>query len=111
LETLAIVAYRQPVTRADIEYLRGVDSGGVVKSLLDKRLVRIVGKMDAPGRPLLYGTSREFLEFFGLRTLKDLPTLKEFTELTRESESLLLDFEAGIEEEPSPAAPEESGEG
>nr|WP_245523317.1 SMC-Scp complex subunit ScpB [Syntrophotalea carbinolica] len=95
LEALAIIAYQQPVTRADIDYLRGVDSGGVVKSLLDKRLVRIVGKKDVPGRPLLYGTSREFLEFFGLRSLSDLPTLKEFTELTKESESLLFDFDAG----------------
>ena len=98
LEALAIVAYRQPVTRAEIDYLRGVDSGGVVKSLLDRRLVRIVGKKDIPGRPLLYGTSREFLEFFGLRSLSDLPTLKEFTELTTESESLLFDFEAGLDD-------------
>lgn len=98
LEALAIIAYRQPVTRADIDYLRGVDSGGVVKSLLDKRLVRIVGKKDIPGRPLLYGTSREFLEFFGLQSLEDLPTLKEFTELTKESETLLFDFEAGLED-------------
>ncbi len=98
LEALAIIAYRQPVTRADIDYLRGVDSGGVVKSLLDKRLVRIVGKKDIPGRPLIYGTSREFLEFFGLQSLDDLPTLKEFTELTKESETLLFDFEAGLDE-------------
>jgi segregation and condensation protein B len=96
METLAIIAYRQPVTRADIDYLRGVDSGGVVKSLLDKRLVRILGKMDMPGRPLLYGTSREFLEFFGLQSLDELPTLKEFTELTPQSEPLLFDFEAGL---------------
>lgn len=98
MEALAIIAYRQPVTRADIDYLRGVDSGGVVKSLLDKRLVRIVGKKDIPGRPLIYGTSREFLEFFGLQSLDDLPTLKEFTELTKESETLLFDFDAGLEE-------------
>jgi segregation and condensation protein B len=108
LETLAIVAYRQPVTRADVEYLRGVDSGGVVKSLLDKRLVRIVGKKDVPGRPLLYGTTREFLEFFGLRSLDDLPTLKEFTELTRESESLLFDFDAEFDGQ---ASPKGSGQG
>lgn len=106
LEALAIIAYQQPVTRADIDYLRGVDSGGVIKSLLDKRLVRIVGKKDIPGRPLLYGTSREFLEFFGLRSLSDLPTLKEFTELTKESESLLFDFDAGAEDET--ASPEKS---
>ncbi len=69
LETLAIVAYRQPVTRAEIEYLRGVDSGGVLKTLLDKRLVKILGKKDVPGRPMIYGTSREFLELFTLRSL------------------------------------------
>jgi len=81
LETLAIVAYRQPVTRAEIEHLRGVDSGGVLKTLLDKKLVRILGKKDIPGRPLIYGTSREFLEVFGLKNLKGLPTLKEIQAL------------------------------
>lgn len=84
LETLAIIAYRQPATRADIEYLRGVDSGGVMKTLLDKNLLRILGKKDVPGRPLIYGTSRHFLELFGLRDLADLPTLKEFTALDPE---------------------------
>jgi segregation and condensation protein B len=86
LESLAIIAYRQPITRAEIEYLRGVDSGGVVKTLLDKHLVRILGKKDVPGRPLMYGTSREFLEFFGLRDLAQLPALKEFSELLPEHE-------------------------
>jgi len=81
LETLAIIAYRQPATRAEIEYLRGVDSGGVMKTLLEKNLLRILGKKEVPGRPLMYGTSRHFLELFGLRDLKDLPTLKEFTDL------------------------------
>ena len=81
LETLAIIAYRQPATRAEIEYLRGVDSGGVMKTLLDKNLLRILGKKDVPGRPLMYGTSRQFLELFGLRDLNDLPTLKEFAAL------------------------------
>lgn len=84
LETLAIIAYRQPVTRAEVEYLRGVDSGGVMKTLLDKNLLRILGKKDVPGRPLLYGTSRHFLELFGLRSLDDLPTLKEFSALQPE---------------------------
>ncbi|MEA3544201.1 MAG: SMC-Scp complex subunit ScpB [Thermodesulfobacteriota bacterium] len=84
LETLAIIAYRQPVTRAEIEYLRGVDSGGVMKTLLDKNLLRILGKKDVPGRPLIYGTSRQFLELFGLRDLSDLPTLKEFSALDPE---------------------------
>lgn len=86
LETLAMVAYRQPVTRAEVEYLRGVDSGGVMKTLLEKGLVRILGKKDVPGRPLMYGTSRKFLEFFGLRDLNDLPTLKEFSSLDPELE-------------------------
>jgi len=81
LETLAIVAYRQPVTRAEIEHLRGVDCGGVLKSLLEKHLVRILGKKDIPGRPLIYGTSKEFLEIFGLKDLKSLPTLKEIQAL------------------------------
>ncbi|HIJ94678.1 MAG TPA: SMC-Scp complex subunit ScpB [Desulfuromonadales bacterium] len=81
LETLAIIAYRQPVTRAEVEHLRGVDCGGVLKTLLEKHLVRILGKKDIPGRPLIYGTSKEFLEIFGLKDLKSLPTLKEIQAL------------------------------
>ena len=85
VETLAIVAYRQPVTRPEIDDIRGVDSGATLKLLLERDLVRILGKKDEPGRPLLYGTTTQFLEFFGLKSLKDLPTLKEFTELSEES--------------------------
>jgi segregation and condensation protein B len=81
LETLAIIAYRQPITRPDIEYLRGVDSGSVVKTLLEKHLVRILGKKDVPGKPMIYGTTKEFLELFGLPDLAALPTLREFSEL------------------------------
>lgn len=81
LETLAIVAYRQPVTRQEIEYLRGVDTGAVLKTLLEKRLVRILGKKDIPGRPIIYGTTREFLEVFNLKDLKGLPTLREIGSL------------------------------
>lgn len=77
LETLAIVAYRQPVTRAQVEHLRGVDSASNLRNLLDKRLVRIVGKDNAPGRPLIYGTTRHFLSLFNLTSLKDLPTLED----------------------------------
>jgi segregation and condensation protein B len=84
LETLAIVAYRQPVTRAEIEEVRGVDCGGVLKTLLDKGLARIVGKKDVPGRPLLYGTSRRFLEAFGLASLAELPSLQDIEELLAE---------------------------
>ncbi|NJC87554.1 MAG: SMC-Scp complex subunit ScpB [Desulfuromonas sp.] len=86
LETLAIVAYRQPVTRTEIEYLRGVDSGSVLKTLLDRHLVRILGKKDVPGKPAIYGTTREFLELFGLADLAALPTLKEFSELAAEAD-------------------------
>lgn len=92
METLSIVAYRQPVTRAEVEYLRGVDSGGVMKNLLEKNLLRILGKKDIPGRPLMYGTSRHFLELFGLQSLNDLPTLKEFSALEPElAEAVPLD--------------------
>jgi segregation and condensation protein B len=100
LETLAIIAYRQPVTRTEIEYLRGVDSGSVLKTLLDKHLVRILGRKDVPGKPAIYGTSREFLELFGLPDLAALPTLKEFSELaadagTDEGVAVLSDGDAG----------------
>lgn len=102
LEALAIIAYRQPVTRSEIDYLRGVDSGGVVKTLLERHLIRILGKKDVPGKPLIYGTTREFLEFFGLRDLASLPTLKEFSELNPEElaagEALLPGFEPLAEE-------------
>lgn len=84
LETLAIVAYRQPITRVEIDEIRGVDSGGVVKTLLEKNLLRIVGKKEEAGRPMLYGTTQEFLELFQLKSLKDLPTLKDFRELEEE---------------------------
>ncbi len=94
VETLAIAAYRQPVTRPEIDDIRGVDSGATLKLLLDRDLVRILGKKDEPGRPLLYGTTTQFLEFFGLKSLKDLPTLKEFTELTEESR-LVAEAELG----------------
>lgn len=81
LETLAVVAYRQPVTKPQIEEIRGVDCSGALKALLDKRLVRILGKAEDVGRPLLYGTSKTFLEFFNLQSLNDLPTLKQLQEL------------------------------
>ncbi|MDO8644392.1 MAG: SMC-Scp complex subunit ScpB [bacterium] len=85
LEVLAIIAYRQPVTRPEIEDIRGVDSGGVLKSLIERRFIKIVGKKDEPGRPLIYATSPEFLQLFGLKDLSDLPSLKDFEEkLARE---------------------------
>jgi len=84
LESLAIIAYKQPLTRAEIDGIRGVDTGAVVKSLLERRLVRIVGHREVPGRPMLYGTSKRFLEVFGLKSLKDLPALRELDELAKE---------------------------
>jgi segregation and condensation protein B len=77
LETLAIVAYRQPCTRLDIESVRGVDADAVLSTLLERRLVRIVGRKEAPGRPLLYATTRDFLEVFGLPDLNALPPLRD----------------------------------
>ena len=84
LETLAIIAYRQPTTRAEIEDVRGVDAGATVKSLLERHLIRIAGQREVPGRPMVYATTRRFLEVFGLERLKDLPTLRELDELARE---------------------------
>ena len=84
LETLAMIAYRQPITRTEVEYLRGVDSGGVVKTLLEKKMIRILGKKDIPGKPLIYGTTREFLETFGLPDLASLPTLRDVHELAEQ---------------------------
>jgi segregation and condensation protein B len=101
LETLAIVAYRQPVTRPEIEEIRGVDCGAVVKALLERRLVRILGKKEEPGRPILYGTTREFLEFFSLKDLASLPTLREFHELSQEHREIV---EKTPEPEPEPIA-------
>lgn len=77
LETLAIIAYKQPIIKAEIEELRGVNSEGVIKTLLDRRLIKIMGRKEAPGKPLLYGTTREFLQYFGLKDLTELPTLKD----------------------------------
>ena len=89
LETLAIIAYRQPVTRPEVEDVRGVDSGAVIKALLDRRLIKILGKKEEVGRPILYGTTREFLEFFALRDLASLPTLREFQELSQEHQEIV----------------------
>ncbi|MEC4676205.1 MAG: SMC-Scp complex subunit ScpB [Nitrospirota bacterium] len=79
LETLAIIAYNQPIIKAELELIRGVNSDGVIKTLLDRRLIKIMGRKEVPGKPLLYGTTREFLQYFGLKDLSELPTLKELT--------------------------------
>jgi segregation and condensation protein B len=83
LETLAIVAYKQPITKAEIEDIRGVNVDGVVSTLLERRLIRIVARKDVPGKPFLYGTTKEFLETFNLKDLSGLPTLKEMEEMTQ----------------------------
>lgn len=88
IETLAITAYRQPVTRPEVEDVRGVDSGSAMRVLLDRGLVRMLGRKEEAGRPLLYGTTPQFLEFFGLKSLKELPTLREFSDLSDESRAL-----------------------
>jgi segregation and condensation protein B len=80
LETLSIIAYKQPVTKADIEFIRGVNVDGPLRTLLEKGVIRIAGRKDVPGRPILYGTTREFLVRFGLGSIKDLPPLSEFTQ-------------------------------
>jgi segregation and condensation protein B len=81
LETLALVAYRQPLTRAEIEHVRGVDVGATLRSLVERKLVRIAGHREVPGRPMLYATTKRFLEIFGLGSLEDLPTLRDLQEL------------------------------
>jgi segregation and condensation protein B len=85
LETLAIIGYKQPLTKAEIEAIRGVNSDGVMHSLLERRLVRTVGRKDVAGRPLLYGTTREFLQAFGLKDLGELPKLTELKELLKQA--------------------------
>jgi segregation and condensation protein B len=94
LETLAIIAYKQPLTRAELEHVRGVDVGAVVASLLDRKLVRIAGHREVPGRPMLYATTRRFLEVFGLASLSDLPTLREIEDLLRDR--VAAEAEAGV---------------
>ncbi|MDP3097241.1 MAG: SMC-Scp complex subunit ScpB [Syntrophales bacterium] len=86
LETLAVVAYRQPLVKAEIDRIRGVDASGALKGLLEKKLVRIVGRKDVPGKPIIYGTTRKFLEVFNLKDLSELPTLRELRDLQEQQE-------------------------
>jgi segregation and condensation protein B len=94
LETLSIVAYKQPVTRLEIEQIRGVDCAGSIKTLMERRLIKVVGKKDVIGRPFLFGTSREFLEIFGLASLSDLPSMRDI-------EDFLSAATGGVVAEPS----------
>jgi len=91
LETLAIIAYRQPITRPEIDDIRGVDSTATLKLLIDRMLIRVLGKREEVGRPMLYGTTKEFLDFFSLGDLRELPTLREYSELTAESRKVMSD--------------------
>ena len=109
LETLAIIAYKQPVLRSDIEYIRGVDSGGVLRMLLERKIIKVLGRKDIPGRPMIYGTTKQFLAMFDLKDLKDLPTPKEIESfgesggeeetfpMAESSQHLPVPAEAGIE--------------
>ena len=112
LETLAIVAYRQPVTRPEIEAIRGVNVDRIMRNLGEKKLVVILGRKDVPGKPLVYGTTKEFLEYFGLAKLDDLPPLQEFVDQEESEEAAgeddILPLEEEKEEEPADEA--EGGE-
>lgn len=101
LETLAIIAYKQPAMRAEIEQIRGVETSSVLRTLLDQKLIRIVGRKDIPGRPILYGTSKTFLQKFGLRDLRDLPPLRDFAALGQGDSTSLFEDE--------PADPHQAG--
>jgi segregation and condensation protein B len=107
LETLAIIAYKQPIVRMEIEKIRGVDSGGVLHTLLEKKIIKILGKKDIPGRPLVYGTAKKFLELFGLKDLASLPTLKDIESLgNTPAEDLLLFPREGTGDHESPVTPD-----
>ena len=105
LETLAMVAYRQPIIRPEIEAIRGVDSGWVLRTLLEKGLIKVMGRKDIPGRPIVYGTTQAFLELFSLNTLSDLPTLREIVPPSV-SEEISQERVQGIEAEA--ATPQET---
>lgn len=110
LETLALVAFKQPVTRAEIDNVRGVDSAGVLRTLLEVDMVRIVGRSDGLGRPMLFGTTREFLVHFGLKGLADLPKPKELEELLAEGARKQA-LAAGGDETAAPGSGDEAGGG
>ena len=105
METVAIIAYRQPITRPEIEQLRGVDTGGVLETLLERRMIKIAGRKEAPGRPMVYATTDEFLEIFGLKDLESLPDLSEFREIERSIEQANTGPVQSVETHPEDAAP------
>ncbi|OGX13665.1 MAG: SMC-Scp complex subunit ScpB [Nitrospirae bacterium RIFCSPLOWO2_12_FULL_63_8] len=95
MESLAIIAYKQPIVRAEIEQIRGVEVSGVLRTLLERKLIRMVGRKDVPGRPIMYGSTKLFLQQFGLSDLSQLPPLREFKELG-EAEQAMLPVEDGL---------------
>jgi segregation and condensation protein B len=103
LETLAIIAYNQPIIRSDIEHIRGVDSGGVLRMLMERKLIRVLGRKEMPGRPLIYATTKHFLEVFELKDLKDLPTPKEIEELSRSRLEETPEIDDQAEDHPAPS--------
>ncbi|OGX45878.1 MAG: SMC-Scp complex subunit ScpB [Omnitrophica WOR_2 bacterium RIFCSPLOWO2_12_FULL_51_8] len=104
LETLAIIAYKQPITRLEIELIRNVNVDGIVSALLEKELIRVAGVRKAPGRPRVYGTTKYFLEYFGLKSLDDLPKMEDFSQMAKDKEARLLN-------DPDPApVPEARGD-
>lgn len=111
LETLAIIAYKQPITRAEIEAIRGVAVDGVVRTLLERGLIRMLGRKAEAGRPILYGTSNAFLEHFGFKDLGDLPSLREIDELIGASGTEPASPNASAAAQPSPAVPSPSETG
>ena len=102
METLAIIAYKQPLVRSEIEQIRGVDTAGVLQTLLERRLIRIVGRKDAPGRPIMYSTTKQFLQAFGLRDLSDLPALRDIKELKEAEQFMLPNVDPEADAEPPP---------
>ena len=112
LESLAIIAYKQPIVRAEVEQIRGVETSGVIRTLLERKLVRIVGRKEEPGRPIMYGTTKFFLEHFGLRDLSQLPPLREFKELGESEQAMLpIDEVVAVDGESLLQGSEASGEG
>ena len=111
LESLAIIAYKQPIVRAEVEQIRGVETSGVIRTLLERKLVRIVGRKEEPGRPIMYGTTKFFLEHFGLRDLSQLPPLREFKELGESEQAMLpIDDAVAVDDESVPQTIGASGE-
>jgi segregation and condensation protein B len=113
MESMAIIAYKQPIVRSEIEQIRGVEVSGVLRTLLERKLIRMVGRKDVPGRPIMYGTTKLFLQQFGLSDLSQLPPLREFKELG-EAEQAMLPVEDGLQigdhETVAAGSPDESSE-